>query len=63
MWALSRLRRKGLQDEHIIRAYKSLVRPWVEYTAPAWHSLITAEQSEKLKRQQSQALKTFLALD
>ena len=61
-WALSKLRRRGLQEDHLIKAYKSLVRPCAEYAAPAWHSLTTAEQSETLERQQTQALKNIFGL-
>ena len=58
-WALARLRKKGLSEDRLVRAYKCLIRPVAEYAAPAWHSLITAEQAEKLERQQSQALKNI----
>ena len=58
-WALSKLRKKGLSEDKLVRAYSYLIRPVVEYAAPVWHSSITAEQSEKLERQQNQALKNI----
>lgn len=56
-WALSRLRRRGIPEDKLIKTYTSLIRPVVEYASPSWHSLLTAEQSEKLERQQTQDLK------
>ena len=47
-WALSKLRRKGLSEEKLLRAYKCLVRPSLEYAAPA-----------VLERQQIQVLKNI----
>ena len=58
-WALSRLRKKGLNDEKLIQSYKCLIRPTAEYAAPAWHSLINAGQAAELERQQTQALKNI----
>ena len=58
-WALSRLRRRGLPEDKLVRAYSALIRPVVEYASPAWSSMLTAEQSERLERQQTQALKNI----
>ena len=49
----------GLQEESLVKAYKTLIRPTVEYAAPAWHSLLTAGQAADLEKQQSQALKNI----
>ena len=58
-WALSKLRKKGLTEEKLLRAYKCLIRPSVEYAAVAWHSMITAGQAALLERQQTQALRNI----
>ena len=58
-WALSKLKKKGLSEERLLRAYKCLIRPTTEYAAPAWHSLITAGQMADLEKQQVQALKNI----
>ena len=58
-WALSKLKKKGLTDDKLSRAYKCLIRPSLEYAAPAWHSLITAGQAADLEKQQIQALKNI----
>ena len=59
-WALSKLKRKGLPEKDLIRTYKCLIRPVVEYAAPAWHSSINATQAAELERQQAQALKMYM---
>ena len=61
-WALSKLRRRGVSSDNLVRAYVGLIRPVAEYASPVWHSLITAEQSETLERQQTQALKNIFGV-
>ena len=58
-WTLSKLRKRGLDQERLVHVYKTLIRPSVEYLAPVWSSMITAEQAEQLERQQVQALKNI----
>ena len=58
-WSLAKLKRKGLSEKDLIRTYKALIRPTVEYASPAWHSSLTSSQSAQLERQQSQALKNI----
>ena len=58
-WVLSRLRKRGLDCDKLVKVYKTLIRPSVEYLAPVWSSMITAEQAESLERQQIQALKNI----
>ena len=62
-WALSKLRRKGMQKEDLVQAYKTLIRPTAEYCSPVRHSSITAGQSEFLERQQTQALKNIFGTE
>ena len=61
-WALSKLRRKGMKVEDLVQAYKTTIRPTAEYASPAWHSSLTWAQSEKLERQQTQALKNIFGV-
>ena len=58
-WALSKLKKKGLSDDDLVKTYKCLIRPVAEYASPSWHSSLTATQSAELERQQSQALKNI----
>ena len=58
-WVLSKLRRKGMKTDDLVQVYKTTIRPSAEYASPAWHSMITACQSESLERQQNQAMKNI----
>ena len=58
-WALAKLRKRGLPPQKLVKAYTTLIRPAVEYLAPVWHGMITAEQAADLERQQVQALKNI----
>ena len=58
-WALGKLRKKGMKTNDLVRAYQSTIRPCAEYASPAWHSLLTINQSEQIERQQTQALKNI----
>ena len=58
-WTLAKLRKKGLSQTDLLRTYKSLIRPAMEYAAPVWHSLINAGQAATLEKQQAQALKNI----
>ena len=58
-WALCKLRKKGLSEDKLVRTYKNLIRPTVEYACPAWHSCLTAAQAAQLEKQQTQALKNI----
>ena len=49
----------GLPSEDLVRIYCSLIRPIFEYAAPAFHTLLTEEQSERLERMQRMSLKTI----
>ena len=64
MWALSKLKRKGMKADDLVQAYCSTIRPVAEYASPAWHSLLTAAQSQnRLKDSNRRRLKTFLRLE
>ena len=58
-WILGHLRKKGLKEDKLVTTYKTLIRPSIEYAAPAWHSLLTAGQAAVLKRQQVQSLRNI----
>ena len=58
-WALSKLKKRGLGEKELVKAYKCLIRPTAEYASPAWHSCLTATQAASVERQQTQALKNI----
>ena len=51
-----------MKTEDLVQAYKFTIRPTAEYASPAWHSSLTWTQSEKLERQQTQALKNIFGV-
>lgn len=56
-WALLSLKKCGFTEEDLLTVYKSMMRPIVEYCSPAWGSMLSQDQVEKLERHQTQALK------
>ena len=62
-WALSCLKRAGMTREDLTKVYKTIIRPIVEYGAVAWHSMLTAEQSSLLEKQQVQAMRNIIGPD
>ena len=55
-WALRNLQRSGFNKRDLLTVYKSLIRPVFDFTAVAYHSLLTNEQTEHLERLQRRAL-------
>ena len=53
------LKQNGIDEDTLIKVYCSLIRPIFEFAVPAFHTLLTDEQSEALERMQRQSLKTI----
>ena len=56
-WALLRLKRHGFNTDELVRIYTTNIRPAAEYVCVVWHSGLSAQQSEAIERQQTQALR------
>ena len=56
-WALIKLKRYGFSCEELVGIYTTYMRPIAEYVSVAWHSMLSAEQSAYLEKQQTQALR------
>ena len=63
LWVLRHLKwsRLPLDDIHLL--YNSLVRPVLDFAVPAYHSLLTGEQSGILERLQARAFKIIYGWD
>ena len=61
-WTLAKLKKRGLNEERLIKCYKTLIRPSVEYVPSVWHPMLTAGQADVLERQQVQSLKNIYGL-
>ena len=59
-WALTKLKRRGMNNEQLKKVYTSMIRPSVKYASVAWHSMLTKEQANILEGQQVQCLKKIL---
>ena len=62
LWALAKLKKAGMKETDLVRTYKNLIRPAAEHAVPAWHSMLSAEQSEWIERQQTQSLKNIFGM-
>ena len=51
------LKRAGVPKEDMLRLYFSLLRPVLDFAAPAYHSLLTMAQSNRLEAIQAKAMK------
>ena len=57
LWSLRYLKKSGLGEKDLCRAYTMYLRPVLEYGSVAIHSMLSQEQSDLLDKQQVRALK------
>jgi len=43
---LKKLKRAGVSQKDVVYYYESVVRPVLEYVSPAWHTNLTADQTD-----------------
>ena len=53
------IRDSGLSTSELIKVYKTCIRPCAEYASVVLHPMMTAEQSDMLESQQTQALRNI----
>ena len=63
LWSLRYLKRSGMGDGDLCRAYTTYLRPVFEYGSVPIHSMLTIDQSETIDRQQIRALKLIYGFD
>ena len=63
LWAVSNLKFSGMKTGGLLKIYFSLVRSVADFASPAYHTLLTQEQSTMLERIQMRALKTIFGYD
>lgn len=63
LWSLRYLKRSGMENSDVLAAYITYLRPVLEYGTSAIHSMLTAEQSDLLDKQQCRALKLIYGFD
>ena len=57
IWTIVHLMKSGLPNLDVLAMFESMVRPVMEFAAPAFHSLLTKTQAGELERLQARALK------
>ena len=63
MWDFTRLKRAGIGETVLTKAYSIYLRPIIEYACPAYAGSLTGEEKESLERCQRTALKTIFGFD
>jgi len=56
LYFLNQLKRAGLTINQLLHYYTVVIRPVLEYCAPAWHYALTKTQAEQLEALQKRAL-------
>ena len=60
LWLLRRLKKFGANIEELVDMYSKFCRSILEFAVPAWHSAITAYESDSIERVQKMALHIIL---
>ena len=60
LWLLRRLKKFGANTEELVDLYSKYCRSILEFAVPAWHSAITAHESDSIERVQKMALHIIL---
>jgi len=63
LWAIKELARAGFSEQELLKFYQTMIRPVGEYACAAWGPMLTAEQSEKIEKQQNLSLKLIYGFD
>ena len=63
VWAIRRMRKVGFTEQELVKLYTSYIRPSIEYSSPIYDSMLTAEQSETIEKQQYFALKNIFGFE
>ena len=58
-WALRHLGKTGFNNKELVDVYRSLLLPIADYCAPAYHSLTTDQQDQRLEGAQTGALRAI----
>ena len=59
LYCIILLNRAGVESQHLVNIYTSLVRSVVEYACQVWHTNLTKQQTKQLESIQRRAMRTF----
>ena len=57
MNSLRVLRRAGIPEDHLLKAYTTYVRPIIDYAVPTYHSQLSKEQAARIEQFQARSMK------
>ena len=57
------MRKVGFTEQELVKLYTSYIRPSIEYSSPVYDSMLTAEQSEQIEKQQYFTLKNIFGFE
>ena len=61
-WIIRTLKRAGIPSGKLVQVYCAMIRPLLEYATPAFHTLMTQEQSDTYERQQRTVMKVIFGI-
>ena len=61
MWIIRNLKQAGIPSGKLVQVYYAMICPVMEYASPAFSTLMTSEQKEKLDHLQKTILKVILS--
>ena len=62
LWAIRNLKNSGFTETELLKVYTTMIRPFADYAAVVYHSLLTDEQDEAIENLQNTALKMIYGL-
>ena len=63
LWLLRHVKRAGLPESDLLKFYIAFIRPTLEYAAPTFHSMLTADMTDKIEGIQRRASKLIFGWD
>ena len=62
-YIIRHLKKINTPADLLVRVYTAFIRPIFDYAAPAYHTILTDDQAEKLEKMQRSSLKTIFGLE
>ena len=63
LWSLRFLRRSGMGEDDLLHIYTTTLRPFIDFAAPSYHSLLNKSQTAAIERLQLNAAKIIFGTD
>ena len=63
LWSLRHLRRSGMEEEDLLKVYKSSLRPVLDFACPTYHPLLSVTQTNQLEALQKRASKIIFGFN